>query len=60
MISVGQLADGRMKTTFYSDVCKIMKGAIVMAHGEKEGTPYMTSDAGESILVTSSELDAGV
>ena len=32
-----------MKTTFDGDVCKITKVAMVMAHGKKEGTLYMTS-----------------
>ena len=35
LISVGHLADGRMKTTFDGDVYKITKGAMVMAHGKK-------------------------
>ena len=37
LISVGQLANVGMKTTFDGDVCKITKGAMVMAHGKKEG-----------------------
>ena len=43
LISVGQLADGGMKTTFDVDVCKITKGAMVMAHRKKKGTLH---DAG--------------
>jgi len=35
LISVRQLANRGMKTTFDGDVCKITKGAMVMAHGEK-------------------------
>ena len=35
LISVEQLADEGMETTFDSDVCKITKGAMVMAHGKK-------------------------
>ena len=49
-----------MKTTFDGDVCKITKGAMVMAHGKKEGTLYMTLSFGASISVASSEADAGV
>jgi len=49
-----------MKTTFYGDVCKITKGAMVIAHGKKEGTLYMTSSFETSISVASSEADAGV
>jgi len=33
LISVGQLTNERMKTTFDGDVCKIKKGTTVMAHG---------------------------
>ena len=49
-----------MKTTFDGDVCKITKCAMVMAHGKKEGTLYMTSGSRASISVASSELDAAV
>ena len=59
LISVDQIANGGMKTTFDGDVCKIMKGAMVMARG-KEGTLYMTSGFRVSISVASSELDAEV
>ena len=41
LIFIGQLVDGGMKITFDGDVCKITKGAMVMAHDEKEGTLYM-------------------
>jgi len=58
LIFVGQLADGGMKTTFNGDVCKITKGTMVMAHGKKECTLYMTSGSGVSISVASSEADA--
>ena len=60
LISVGQLADGEMNTSFDGDVCKITKGAMVMAHGKKEGTLYMSSSFGASISVASSEADVGV
>jgi len=59
LISIGQLADGGMKTTFDGNVCKITKGAMVMAHG-KEGTLYMTSSSDVSISVVSSEADVEV
>jgi len=49
-----------MKTIFDGDVCKITKGAMVMAHGKKEGTPYMMSGCGKSISVASSEVDGGI
>ena len=49
-----------MKTTFNGDVCKITKGAMMMAHGKKEGTLYMASGSRASISVVSSDLNAGV
>jgi len=46
-----------MKTTFDDDVCKITKGDMVMAHGKKEDTLYMTFNFGASILVALSKFD---
>jgi len=60
LISVGQLADRGMKTTFDDDECKITKGAMVMTHNKKEGTLYMMSSFKTSISIASSKLDAGV
>ena len=60
LISIGQLADVGMKTTFDNDVCKIIKDAMVVAHGKKKDTLYMTSSSTASISVASSELDARV
>jgi len=59
LIFVGQLADAEMKINFYSDLCKTKKGAMIMAHYKKEGTFYMTSSSKVSILVASSDMDAG-
>ena len=53
LISLGQHADGGMKTTFDVDVCKITQGAMVMAHGKKEGAFYMTSGFGASFSIAS-------
>jgi len=39
LISVSQLMDGGMKTTFDADVCKIAKGAMVMAPREEGKHP---------------------
>jgi len=50
-ISIDQLADGGMKTTFEGDVCKITKGTMVTTHGKKEGTLYMTSSSRVSMSV---------
>jgi len=60
LLFVGQLTDGGMKITFNSNVCKITKGAMMIAHDKKEGTLYMTSCSEASISVVSLELDAGV
>ena len=60
LISVGQLVDEGMKTTFDVDVCKITKSVMVMTLEKKEGTLYLTSVSGASISGASSELDAGV
>jgi len=38
LISFGQLVDVGMKTTFDGDLYKITKGAMITAHGKKEGT----------------------
>jgi len=48
-----------MKTTFNNDVCKIMKGAMMIAYSKKEGTLYMTSGSIASISVASSEYGTG-
>jgi len=60
LISVGQVADKGMKTTFDDDVCKITKGAMVIAHEKNEGTLYMTSNSEASILAAPLESDTGV
>ena len=59
LIYVDQLADGRMKTTFDGDVCKITKSAMAMAYDKKEGTLYMKLGSRTSISVASSELNVG-
>ena len=48
-----------MKITFDYNVCKITKGAMVMAYNKNEGTLYMVLDFGTIISVASSKLDAG-
>jgi len=53
LISVDQLADGGMKTTFDG-------GCHGEVHSKKEGTLYMMSGSGSSISVASPELDARV
>jgi len=51
LISIEQLANRGMKTTFDSDVCKTTKGAMVIAHRKKKGTLYMKLGSGLSISV---------
>jgi len=53
LISIGQLADAWMKTTFDGDSCKITKGAMITTYGKKKGTIYMTSGSTTSISVAS-------
>jgi len=48
-----------MKTAFNSDLFKITKGAMVMAHGKKEGALYTMSSSEASVSVASSDLDVG-
>jgi len=58
LISVEQFADGGMNTTFDGDVCKITKGAMVMAYEKKERTLYRTSGSKASISIALSEVNA--
>jgi len=53
LTSIGQLANGGMKTIFDGDVYKITKNATVMAHKKKKGTLYMMSGFRALILVAS-------
>ena len=47
-----------MKTTFNGDVCKTTNGTMVISHGNKEGTLYMTLGSRASISVASLDVDA--
>jgi len=44
LISIGQLASNGYVTTFTGDKWKISKGAMIIARGTKNGTPYTTTD----------------
>jgi len=57
LISFGQLADVGMKTIFYGDLCKIMKGPWL--HHMKKKRRYSQNDVGSttSISVVSSDVD---
>jgi len=56
LISVCQLVDTGMNTTFDDDLCKITKGAMIITHDKKEGTLYMMLGSTTSILVASSNV----
>jgi len=58
LMSIGQLADAGMKTTFDGDSCKITKGVMITTHDKKEGTLYMTSVSTTSISVVSSNVES--
>ena len=58
LISVGQLATSGCKTIFTDDSWKVTKGAMVMAHGKKQGTLYVTSGTNTVLAAASSEPDA--
>ena len=60
LISVGQLSDSGIVTSFTKDSWKMTKGALVMARGKKEGTLYVTSGTHSAIMVASSDLDASI
>ena len=51
LISVSQLDGEGYKTTFADRIWKITKGALVIAHGKKVGTLYVTSDIGDTVAV---------
>ena len=59
LMSIGQLADAEMKTTFDGDSCKITMSAMIMVHGKKKGALYMMSGSTASISVASFDVDAG-
>ena len=58
LISVNQLVDVGMKTTFDSDLYNIKKGAMITTHSKKKDTIYMTSGSTTLISVASSDVDA--
>lgn len=58
LISVGQLAASGCKTTFGVDSWKVTRGSMVIAHGKKEGTLYVTSGTDSTIAVASSDIGA--
>ena len=57
LISVGQLSEGGVVTSFTSDAWKMNKGALILARGKKEGTLYVSLGTYSSITVAASEID---
>ncbi|PKI63637.1 hypothetical protein CRG98_015955 [Punica granatum] len=58
LISVGQLDDEGYDLSFGSSSWKIIKGAMVMARGKKEGTLYMTVNNHDNIALANANSDA--
>ncbi|PKI56333.1 hypothetical protein CRG98_023352 [Punica granatum] len=58
LISVGQLDDEGYDLSFGSSSWKIIKGAMVVARGKKEGTLYMTVNNHDNIALVSANSDA--
>ena len=51
LIFVGQLNDEGHAILFVGGTWKVTKGAMVLAHGKKTGTLYMTSSSRDTIAV---------
>ncbi|PKI62303.1 hypothetical protein CRG98_017304 [Punica granatum] len=58
LIFVGQLDDKGYDLSFGSSSWKIIKGAMVVARGKKEGTLYMIVNSHDSITLASANSDA--
>jgi hypothetical protein len=57
LISMGQLDDEGYDITFKYKKWKVSRGAMIMAHGKKTGSLYMTTNACGSIAVATSKED---
>lgn len=57
LISIEKLAKDGYETTFLGDTWKISKGTIIVAHGKKSGTLYMTTNGRRSIALVESKED---
>jgi len=58
LISVGQLDDSSHSILFSGGMWKVLKGAMVLAHGKKTGTLYMTTRFANIIASTEAENQA--
>jgi len=53
LISVGQLAENGMRTTFTNEAWKVTNGALVIAHGKKENILYVAVDNYGTVVMAS-------
>ena len=60
MISVGQVDDEGHAILFVGDTWKIIKGSMVLAHGRKTGTLYMTLSPRDTIAVADASTDTSL
>ena len=60
LISVGQLDDEGQAILFVDGTWKVTKGAMVLAHGKKTGTLYMTSSPRDIITVAKASTNASL
>ena len=59
LISVGQLDDCGHSIHFGSGEWKVIKGAMVIARGNKRSTLYMTTDPSNVVVVAEDNIDVG-
>ena len=60
LISVGQLDDEGHLVIFMGGLWKITKGAMVVAHGKKEGTLYMTMNNRDAVVAVDENEDSNL
>ena len=60
LISVEQLDDEGHAILFVGGTWKVTKGAIVLAHGKKTGTLYMTSSPRDTIAVADASTNTSL
>ena len=60
LIYVRQLKDERHAILFVGGTWKVTKGAMVLAHGRKTGTLYMTSSPRNTIAIAKANIDASL
>ena len=60
LISVGQFDDEGHAILFVGNTWKVTKGAMVLAHGKKTNTLYMTSSPRDTIAIAEASIDASL